>query len=109
MAEMLTPTPRICLHADVDGDPTRCPCALPLPPGIEVDDDWQLADGHVLRVLKSEGEIAWVFATQRIDGSLHDAVVVHPFLDDLNAADARRIGQALLKAAAQLDSLLSPR
>jgi hypothetical protein len=77
---------------------------------MEVDDDWELANWHVLRVLKSHGdEIAWVSGVQRTDGSLHDAVVVHPSLDDLNAADARRMGQALLKAAAQLDSLLSAR
>jgi hypothetical protein len=76
---------------------------------MKVDDDWQLANGHVLRVLKSEGEIAWVSEGQRIDGTIHDATVVLGCLNGLNAADARRIGQALLKAAVQLDSLLSPR
>jgi hypothetical protein len=95
MAEMLTPTPRICLHADVDGDPTRCPCAIP--PGM-VAEEWELAYSRRCRVLTSEGEYAWVFALQLADGTIDDATVVHAHLDeDFTAADARRIGRALLK------------
>jgi hypothetical protein len=69
---------------------------------------WELAYGHRCRVLTSEGEDAWVFAIQYADGSIDDATVIHAHLDEeLTAEDARRIGGALLNAAAKLDALLA--
>jgi hypothetical protein len=71
---------------------------------------WELACGRRCCALTSHGEDAWVFAVQYEDGTIDDATVIHAHLDEeFTAADARRIGRALLNAAARLDELMGAR
>jgi hypothetical protein len=103
----MTSTALFCAHADVSGNADRCPCRVPV--GMSAE-PWELANGRRCRILTSEGEDAWAFAIQRADGTIDDATVVHAHLDaNFNAEDARRIGRALLNAAAQLDALTGAR
>jgi hypothetical protein len=106
--QKITPrTALFCVHADVDGDESRCPCRVPA--GM-VAEEWEATNGQRYRILTSEGEDAWAFAIQRADGTIDDATVVHAHLDaNFNAEDARRIGRALLNAATRLDELTSAR
>jgi hypothetical protein len=73
MIEMLTHTPRICLHADANGDPAHCPCAVPA--GM-VAEDWEVDNGHRYRILTIEDEDAWVFVVQLLSGRIDDGRVV---------------------------------
>jgi hypothetical protein len=106
--QKITPrTALFCVHGDVDSDESRCPCFVPAAMKAE---PWELAYGRRCRVLTSDGEDAWVFAIQYADGTIDDATVVHAHLDEgFAAADARRIGRALLNAATRLDELTSAR
>jgi hypothetical protein len=51
-----------------------------------------------------------VFAVQYEEGTVDDATVIHAHVDEeVTTEDARRIGRALLNAAAQLDALTGAR
>lgn len=98
---MTTSTALLCLHADVNGDESRCACRVP--PGM-VAEEWELDRGQRCRILTTPDDAAWCYAMQHSDGTLHDlTVVTHD--QELSVEEARRKGQALLRAAAKLDEL----
>jgi hypothetical protein len=98
---MTATVPLFCAHADVDGVESACACFVP--PGMRAE-EWELDNGRRSRILTTHDDDAYVFCVQRQDGTFHDAIVCH--LDnEFTAEDARRIGRALLNAAARLDEL----
>jgi hypothetical protein len=76
-------------------------------------EDWELAKGHRCRILMTQDDTAWLFAVQTANSSIDDGIVERPTVqtclsdEGLSAAQARRFGHALLKAAEQLDALLT--
>jgi hypothetical protein len=106
----MTTSTALCLHADVDGDESRCPCAVPA--GMSAE-DWELAKGHRCRILTTQDDTAWLFAVQMANGSIDDGTVERPTVqtylsdDGLTAAEARRFGHALIQAADRLDALIA--